>query len=114
VSLFFAPFRAIGLITDAVPMSVKKAGSEHFVTTALDTSFHIYDAAKLRLKLVGEPTRNGHRIRCLLAANRQLTFVAAASTLYVYERAVIVRTHHQRQKLFFFFFFSLCGDSSSS
>jgi U3 small nucleolar RNA-associated protein 21 len=105
VSLFFAPFRAIGLITDAVPMSVKKAGSEHFVTTALDTSFHVYDAAKLRLKIVGEPTRNGQRIRCLLAANRQLTFVAAASTLFVYERAVIVRIQSQTDARSFFFFF---------
>ena len=92
MSLLFAPFRAIGLITDAVASSVLKAGSEHFVTTALDTAFHVYDTSKLRLKMVGDATRNGQRISCVLAVRRQLTFVAARNALYVYLRANIVST----------------------
>jgi hypothetical protein len=77
MSVFFAPFRAVGLITDNVALSLKKAGSEHFVTTALDTSFHVYDTRKLHLKVVGEPTPNGVRVRSILAVNQQITFVAA-------------------------------------
>lgn len=88
-SVLFTPFRCLGVVSSPVPCSLQRRGTRHFVTTAVNNSFHIYDAAKLRLKFVGPQLPAP--VTALASAD-DLTFVAAgegqAATIYVCERAV--------------------------
>jgi U3 small nucleolar RNA-associated protein 21 len=97
MSQLFAPFRAIGVVSDDVACAVATLGREHFVTTAVGTAFHVYEAKHLRLKIVGENTPCGRPVRAL-AAWRQLTFVAAGNRLYTYSRGKIVRSKKKKKK----------------
>ena len=49
----FAPFRALGLITDSVPFCVSRRGKETFATLSVGSSWQVYNCAKLTLSLVG-------------------------------------------------------------
>eukprot|EP00658_Telonema_sp_P-2_P071659 TRINITY_DN60898_c0_g1_i1.p1 TRINITY_DN60898_c0_g1~~TRINITY_DN60898_c0_g1_i1.p1 ORF type:complete len:321 (-),score=76.63 TRINITY_DN60898_c0_g1_i1:95-1057(-) len=74
MSLLFTPFRSLALVSSPVPFSVQRRGVKYFVTTAADTSFQIFDTAKLRLKFVG-PTLPAPVTA--LASSQNLTFAAA-------------------------------------
>ena len=53
----FAPFRALGLITDSTPFCVNKRGSETWATCSVGSSWQIYNCAKLTLTMVGPMVR---------------------------------------------------------
>jgi hypothetical protein len=49
----FAPFRALGYITDSTPFAVNRRGSETWVVLSVGSSWQIYNCAKLTLTMVG-------------------------------------------------------------
>ena len=53
----FAPFRALGYITDSVPFAVNRRGSETWAVFSVGSSWQIYDCAKLTLVMVGPQAR---------------------------------------------------------
>jgi U3 small nucleolar RNA-associated protein 21 len=87
MSVLLAPFRALGLITDSTPFALLKRGKQHFVTTSIGRSFHIYDCARLRLQFVS-PLHPDY-IRSIVAY-KALTFTACGTKLYVWHRARLV------------------------
>eukprot|EP00696_Hemimastix_kukwesjijk_P003618 gnl/Hemi2/14424_TR4887_c0_g1_i1.p1 gnl/Hemi2/14424_TR4887_c0_g1~~gnl/Hemi2/14424_TR4887_c0_g1_i1.p1 ORF type:complete len:937 (-),score=245.99 gnl/Hemi2/14424_TR4887_c0_g1_i1:109-2919(-) len=83
------PFRALGLVSNAVPFAALSLGTETFLTVPIGKSFQIYDTKRLRLLFVGP--QFGHSVRAV-AAYRNLTFVAAGCDIHVLKRAALVRT----------------------
>ena len=78
------PYRAIGLVADAVPFAVNQLGTETFVTTAVGRSFQVFTEKKLRLAFSGPQLA---RAVTALAASGERTAVAFGATVHVYERA---------------------------
>ncbi|CAH9085598.1 unnamed protein product [Cuscuta epithymum] len=85
----FEPFRAIGYITNNVPFSVQRLGTETFVTVSIGKAFQIYNCAKLSLVLVGPQLPK--KIRAL-ASYRDYTFAAYGNDIAVVKRAHQVAT----------------------
>lgn len=85
----FEPFRAIGYITDNVPFSVQRLGTETFVTVSVGKAWQIYNCAKLNLVLVGPQLPK--KIRAL-ASYRDYTFAAYGNSVGVFRRAHQVAT----------------------
>ncbi|XP_031556169.1 WD repeat-containing protein 36-like [Actinia tenebrosa] len=52
-SQLFSPFRALGLVTNHVPLAVQAQGTENLIATAVGSSYHVYNSAKLNLLFVG-------------------------------------------------------------
>ncbi|KAL9250535.1 WD repeat-containing protein [Drosera capensis] len=99
----FEPFRAIGYITNSVPFSVQRLGTETFVTVSVGKSWQIYNCAKLNLVLVGPQFPK--KIRAL-ASYRDYTFAAYGSEIAVCKRAHQVATwsaHKFKVRLLFLF-----------
>ena len=44
-SQIFAPFRAVGFVSNHVPLNLEIKGIEHIVTTVVGNSFHIYNVS---------------------------------------------------------------------
>ena len=42
-SQIFCPFRAVGFVSNHVPLDLQVRGPESYVTTVIGNSFHIYD-----------------------------------------------------------------------
>ncbi|XP_022996501.1 U3 small nucleolar RNA-associated protein 21 homolog [Cucurbita maxima] len=80
----FEPYRAIGYITNSVPFSVQRLGTETFVTVSVGKAFQVYNCAKLNLVLVGPQLPK--KIRAL-ASYREYTFAAYGSDIAVFKRA---------------------------
>ncbi|GLI63849.1 hypothetical protein VaNZ11_006952 [Volvox africanus] len=74
----FKPFRALGYITDNVPLAVNRLGKETFVTVSVGKAWQVYNCTKLSLSLVG-PQLSGD-IRGLACAS-DLTFAAVGSDI---------------------------------
>ncbi|KAG9135364.1 hypothetical protein Leryth_007141 [Lithospermum erythrorhizon] len=85
----FEPFRAVGYITNNVPFSVQRLGTETFVTVSIGKAFQVYNCAKLNLVLVGPQLPK--KIRAL-ASYRDYTFAAYGSDIAVFKRAHRVAT----------------------
>lgn len=99
----FEPFRAIGYITNSVPFSVQRLGTETFVTVSVGKSWQIYNCAKLNLVLVGPQFPK--KIRAV-ASYRDYTFAAYGSEIAVCKRAHQVATwsaHKFKVRLLFLF-----------
>lgn len=47
-SQLFSPFRALGFVTNQVPLAVQTQGQESLVATAVGSSFHVYNVSKCR------------------------------------------------------------------
>ncbi|XP_020672729.1 WD repeat-containing protein 36 [Dendrobium catenatum] len=95
----FEPYRAIGYITESVPFSVQRLGTETFVTVSVGKAFQVYDCAKLTLVAVGPQLPK--KIRAL-ASNRDYTFVAYGTNIGVFARTDQVATwsrHQEKVKL---------------
>ena len=62
---------------------LEKRGREHYVTTSVGASFHVYDAATLRLRFVS----GAHEapIDHMIIVN-DVTLVAAGARLYTWHR----------------------------
>lgn len=89
-SHLFQPFRAIGFITNHVPFDLQSAGPEHFITTCIGKSFHIYNASKLQLKFVGQSVVDP--IAFLLSVKKS-TMVGTGTRVVVYIRGKQVREY---------------------
>ncbi len=74
----FAPFRALGYITDDVPFAIQRRGKETFVTVSVGRTWQLYNGAKLSLVGVGPQL---DREVCALATKGDLTFAAAGNTI---------------------------------
>ena len=48
-SQIYAPYRAVGFISNHIPFDVSVKGSEHFVTTVIGTAFHEYSVSEMTL-----------------------------------------------------------------
>ena len=44
-SQVFSPFRALGYISNGVPLALQALGNEHFVATVVGRSFHLYNVS---------------------------------------------------------------------
>ncbi|KAL3516441.1 hypothetical protein ACH5RR_023343 [Cinchona calisaya] len=85
----FEPFRAIGYITNNVPFSVQRLGTETFVTVSVGKAWQIYNCSKLNLVLVGPQLPK--KIRAL-SSYRDYTFAAYGNYIAVFKRAHQVAT----------------------
>ena len=83
-SQIFAPFRAVGFVSNHLPLVLDIKGTDHFVTTVVGKSYHIYNCSKLKLLFVGEGNQND--ITAITAAGGNKTVVAAGSDIFLYQR----------------------------
>jgi U3 small nucleolar RNA-associated protein 21 len=44
-SQLFSPFRALGFVTNHVPIAVQAQGIENLIATAVGSSYHVYDVS---------------------------------------------------------------------
>lgn len=58
----FSPYRAVGLVCSDVPPFLNTLGSEHFLVTPVDKSFHVLSGANLATRIVSPQVKK--RIRC--------------------------------------------------
>ncbi|CAI5463619.1 unnamed protein product [Closterium sp. Yama58-4] len=99
----FQPFRAIGYITDDTPFSVRRVGTETYVTVSVGRAWQIYNCAKLRLVFVGSELPKSIRA---LASHRDRTFAAFGTDIAVFYRSHQVGTlkgHKAKIKLLLVF-----------
>lgn len=88
-STLLVPYRAVGLVTAGLPLSVVQHGGETFVTASLGRTFQIYNCAKLRHVFVGPPLPSGITA---LGSHEDYTIIACGSSVYVYRRAELLAT----------------------
>ena len=50
-SQLFSPYRALGYISNGVPLALQALGSEHFVATVVGRTFHLYNVCILKSNL---------------------------------------------------------------
>ncbi|KAI9011082.1 WD40-repeat-containing domain protein [Gaertneriomyces semiglobifer] len=84
VAGIFQPFKAIGYVTSDVPVCVQARGQANFITSAVGSTFNIWDGQNLRLRITGPPYS---KPITALAVFRDSTFAASGSTIFVAERA---------------------------
>lgn len=51
-SQLFSPFRALGYVSNGVPLALQALGSEHFVATVVGRSFHLYNVSITLILLI--------------------------------------------------------------
>jgi U3 small nucleolar RNA-associated protein 21 len=88
-STLLVPYRAVGLVTAGLALSVVQHGGETFVTASLGRTFQIYNCAKLRHVFVGPPLPSGITA---LGSHEDYTIVACGSSVHVYQRAELLAT----------------------
>lgn len=86
----FAPFRALGYITEDVPFVVQRRGKEAFVTVSVGKCWQVYNCETLRLVLVGPQL--SHTIRALAVKN-DLTWAALGSLVIESRRIARIGTY---------------------
>jgi len=65
-SALFRPVRAIGLVTDGLPVALSSLGDSDFVVASAKRGFQVFECKKLRLAYIGP--RLNEKVRCLLCA----------------------------------------------
>lgn len=105
----YAPYKAIGMVTDGNPFIVNRLGEETFLMTSIGSMFQVYRLDHLTLCLVsqsilgksqrdeGSNTQQQDRITCIQALGTE-TFAAVGSTILVFDRTRIVRTYNVHQQ----------------
>ncbi|KAF9583486.1 hypothetical protein BGW38_009350 [Lunasporangiospora selenospora] len=86
----FAPFRAIGYVTNEIPFHIQARGDTYTITTCVGNTFHIYDMNKLNLLFVGPHTSSPITA---LTTHKDFTFVACGSDVITYKRAKEIRRY---------------------
>jgi len=94
-SQLFAPFRAVGFVSSHIPFDITVKGSEHFVTTAIGSSFHQYNCSKLNLSFVGESLKSAINF---VLSTRKNTAVASDNLIYLYNRGKIINIYKEHSK----------------
>lgn len=90
-SQIFAPFRAVGFVSNHVPLFLEVKGCDRFVTTVVGKSFHIYNCSNLKLLFVGQASKKD--ITAITAASGSKTVVAAGNEVNLYQRGKIVGSY---------------------
>jgi len=85
----------VGYVSNHIPFVLDVKGSDHFVTTVVGKSFHIYNCSKLNLVFVGEGNPDEHDITALIAVGMNTTAVAAGPKVYLYQRGKIIQTYSE-------------------
>ncbi|KXJ18314.1 U3 small nucleolar RNA-associated protein 21-like [Exaiptasia diaphana] len=86
-SQLFSPFRALGFVANQVPLAIQAQGQENLVATAVDSSFHVYDCAKLNLLFVGPPQEK--EITCITVYG-PLIITASGKNIHSWKRGKLV------------------------
>ena len=79
----FTPFRALGYITNEIPVCIQQRGQTFAITTCIGRSFQIYDGEKLNLLFVGSQTEE---MISAIEAYKDHTFVGCGTDVLIYER----------------------------
>jgi U3 small nucleolar RNA-associated protein 21 len=79
----FAPFRALGYITNDVPICIQQRGQTFAITTCIGRSFQIYDGEKLGLLFVGSQADDDISA---MQVYKDYTFAAVGSHVLVHLR----------------------------
>ena len=45
--LFFSPYRAVGFVSNHVPLDLVAKGTDHFVVTSVGKSYHMYNIVSI-------------------------------------------------------------------
>lgn len=90
MSKVFSPHRVQGLVSGDVEAVVQTRGTQHFVTTCLQKSFHTYNCEKLTLQFVS-PLHESH-ITCL-TSHKDLILTAADSVIRSWSRGKLVKCY---------------------
>jgi U3 small nucleolar RNA-associated protein 21 len=85
----FAPFRALGYITNDVPICIQQRGQTFAITCCIGKSFQIYDGEKLKLLFVGSQANDAISA---MEVHKDYTFAAAASLVLVHLRGKQIAT----------------------
>ena len=83
MAALFLPYRALGIITDAVPFAVQRRGAEAFATVAVGAAWQTFNCARLLL-VAASPQLPGPV--GALAASDDLTFAAVGPDVHVFRR----------------------------
>lgn len=83
-SKIFRPFRALGNVSNEVPLAIGTLGTSFYIVTSVGKSFQIYDAANLHLLFVSL-TQTSARITAL-AAHFHYVYVGYANKIGIYKR----------------------------
>ena len=88
----YAPYKAVGYVTDGFPFAVNHLGTERFLTTSIGTSFQVYRLDRLTVCLVSKNTPSNEKISCLQVLGHE-TFCGVGKDIVVYNRSDIVRVY---------------------
>lgn len=83
-SKIFSPFRALGNVTNEVPLAVGTLGATFYIVTSVGRSFQIYDAATLHLLFVSL-TQTPSKITAI-AAHFHYVYVAYGNKIGIFKR----------------------------
>lgn len=83
-SKIFRPFRALGNVSNEVPLAIGTLGTSFYIVTSVGRSFQIYDAANLHLLFVSL-TQTSARITAL-AAHFHYVYVGYANKIGIFKR----------------------------
>lgn len=86
----FAPYKAVGYVTNGSPFSVNRLGTETFLTMSIGKSFQVYRLDKLTVCLVSHQAKG--TISNLQTCGHE-TFAAVGKDIIVFNRNSIVRTY---------------------
>eukprot|EP00117_Sycon_ciliatum_P046757 scpid15153/ scgid33462/ WD repeat-containing protein 36; T-cell activation WD repeat-containing protein len=89
-SKVFAAFRALGIVSNDVPICIQTSHSNYFVTSAIGRAFHVYNANKLNLLFVG--TTQEENITCV-CCHGPVAFTAAGHRIRSWRRGKEVRSY---------------------
>lgn len=84
-SALFRPVRAIGVVTDELPLSPVTLGNDDFVVASVRRGFQVFECKHLRLAYIGP--RLNEKIRALLAVG-EVVIVALKNDIVAFHRVV--------------------------
>lgn len=93
-SQVFSPFRALGFVSNHIPLCLEARGSDNFVTTVVGSSYHVYNCQRLNLLFVGQST--SEPISALCSA-RNLTIVATGNKVCIFQRGKQISSYNEHQ-----------------
>lgn len=83
---FYEPYRALGYVATDVPIAIQAMGQAFFITTSVGSTFQVYDAEHLQLKMVGDMIAADERITCLTVLGERTYAGTSLGKIYVFKR----------------------------
>jgi len=87
-SQIFAPYRALGMVVDGLPVAIQHHAGESFIAASIGKSFHVYNVSKLKLVFVGP--RLEKSISCIAMWKRMV--IAADTRIRLFHRGKLLTT----------------------